>query len=391
MAETVLYNVASAVAAELVSRYGKEFLDYWIADLTAAEAQPSNDGDGASQFVVIGLGRCGCHIAAELSEIVASRLPETGAIPNQNASQWFREMFAQSGLPGLPKPALQFEPIMLVGDIDETSFADLDGLLKKGNVPKEVKNRLLRLTYQPIAEGGVGHVPIFAEFLSRGLLSIPSYQSEAESTKWQVARDYLTSFASASGDLPRLVFYVFSTGGGTGAGSAAEIMRPQSYARNVRKIGREMYFTGVGVLPYDVVRNQRRLANTGRMLVQYLADPNIRLQDTSAYDEAPSCDGGAFVQFKDSRTDNSDHGEQFRDVLPWNGLALISNRMMSESLGEDGTEINQEHVESNANQYIAQQIFNLAAAQFPLPSFATLTQSPSTKRTSRLYDSIPMT
>ena len=52
------------------------------------------------------------------------------------------------------------------------------------------------------------------------------YGTVGESTKWQAARDYLTSFAGTAGELPRLVFYAFSTGGGMGADSAAEIQVP---------------------------------------------------------------------------------------------------------------------------------------------------------------------
>jgi len=64
-------------------------------------------------------------------------------------------------------PALRFEPIVLVGDIDETSFDDVGGLLEQGGIPKYVQEGFPQLNYSPLAEGGVGHVPIFAEFLTK--------------------------------------------------------------------------------------------------------------------------------------------------------------------------------------------------------------------------------
>lgn len=54
-------------------------------------------------------------------------------------------------------------------------------------------------------------------------------------------------------------------------------------------------------------------------------------------------------------------------MMPWDGLALISNDVMS-AIGNDGI-VPQEVVESNTNQYIAQQMFNLAAAQFSAATF----------------------
>ena len=55
-----------------------------------------------------------------------------------------------------------------------------------------------------------------------------------------------------------------------------------------------------------------------------------------------------------------------KPMMPWNGLAFISNDVMSASSSDP---LNLEEVESNANQYIAQQVFNLAAAQFPAAEF----------------------
>lgn len=317
----------------------------------------TRDVQSTPPFLVVGLGRCGCHVSAELSEIISRTNEPLGADSPTGAEPWYRGMFGLGTQGAGDKPALRFEPIMLVGDIDETSFTDVEGLLQQGQVADDVRDKLLRLDYRPIGTGGVGHVPLFAEFLSRAMMAFPE-----ETSRWSHARDFLTSFSlENSTHVPRLVFYIFSTGGGTGAGSAAEIMRAQSYARAVRKLDREMYFTGFGIMPHEIVGNDLMQANSGRMIVQYLADLNIRLDSPAAYDEALSCDGGTYVTLTTTDRDVRE------DVLPWNGLALVSNRMMSSATGQDAA--NQEDVESDANQYIAQQVFNMAAAQFPAAGF----------------------
>ena len=45
-------------------------------------------------------------------------------------------------------PALRFEPIVLVGDIDETSFDDVGGLLEQGGVPKYVQEGIPAIKLQ---------------------------------------------------------------------------------------------------------------------------------------------------------------------------------------------------------------------------------------------------
>ena len=354
-------DAAAPIAVSLISRFGKKLIAYWLArsdiDLpgTSAHTDPS---DQVPPFLVVGLGRCGCHVSAELSQIISSHRPTVSKqSPKPKA---VLDMFWSPR--GPESPPLLFKPIMLVGDIDETSFNDIDGLLDKGGVEAEVKTNYLRLNYQPIAEGGVGHVPIFAEFISKALLLIPD-GPDPQNRSWQNARNFLTSFSASAEAMPRLVFYIFSSGGGTGAGSASEIMRAQNYARIQARSRREYYFSGITILPRRITRDQRQIINTGRTIIQYLSSLNIELESRESYDESPSCAGGAFLEVDDERSGTEG---QKNSIMPWNALAFISNDIMSSS-ANDPMDI--EEVESNTNQYIAQQVFNLAAAQFPAAYF----------------------
>ena len=368
---TTIRGHRGAELGKLVSRYGKPLVSYYLgsdADHTSPQAdQESPDDRGVPPFVVVGLGRCGCHVSAELAEIMALNRPGGAARRKPtDKSRWMSQFFGQRG----ETPVLQFEPIMLIGDIDETAFVDVDGLMREGGVPEDMRKDFLKLNYQALAEGGVGHVPVFAEFVSKGLLLLPAVE-RADVPLWSTARGLLLNFSTKRKQIPRLVFYVFSSGGGTGAGSAPEIMRAQSYAKTVTNVDREMYFTGVSILPANISRDQTLLINTGRTLVRYLADLNINLESRAAYDGAPSCAASSFIEMPDQmqpgmELDENDGRVTSRPILPWNALALISNDVMETSANQAQTF---DEAESNANQYIAQQVFNLAAAQFPAAEF----------------------
>lgn len=409
-------------AAALLSRHGKTLIDYWVIknkkqeEIRVAE-EDSQAGKNEDQesgvnvqdiapFVVIGLGRCGCHVAAELAAIIEANQPKKDSEVLSTRDHKLRDN--RSWLSNFLKPGVsgnqvfQFEPVMLIGDIDETSFLDVDGILEQEGVPQEIQKQFLKLNYQPLAEGGVGHVPIHAEFLTKSLLLLPGTKQEVDHP-WETARGFLTTFATRVEKLPRLIFYIFSAGGGTGAGSAAEVMRAQSYAKIMAKINREMYFTGTAILPQEILSDQRKLLNTGRTIVQYLADLNIQLEDKDSYYDAPDCIAGSFVKFSESKeqidqledlgaeeitdsnieatndVDNNDINDENlysseeelgeEPVLPWNGLAFISNDVMAAS---SSNPLGLGHVETKANQYIAQQMFNLAAAQVSTGEFSSI-------------------
>ncbi len=360
---------------KLISYYGKQLFEYYL-NLTAEEIEVLSEIDNTPQesppFLVVGLGRCGCHVTAELAEIIASNSARVDESMHKDRDKGKKmlDLFRS----GKSAPVLKFEPQMLVGDIDETAFQDVDGLLKKGGVPEEITKRLLRLNYNPLAEGGVGHVPLFAEFITRGLLLLPTQPEETTDSSWIPARNFLTSNFFSDRQTSRLVFYIFSTGGGSGSGSAAAMMKAQRYAMSVsQKPKPQIYFTGVAVMPENIIQNRRHLINTGRNIIQYLADLNIVLDDPACYTSAPVFNSSAEVRVNNKTT----------KMMPWDGLALISNDVMS-AIGNESI-VPQEVVESNTNQYIAQQMFNLAAAQF---SAATFEKDETVETTKENYQAI---
>lgn len=344
---------------KLISYYRKELFEYYL-NLTEAEiestSEPEKTTEESPPFLVVGLGRCGCHVTAELAEIIASNSANADEMLQKDRERGRKMLNLFRS--GKSAPVLKFEPLMLVGDIDETAFQDVDGLLKKGGVPEEITKKLLRLNYNPLAEGGVGHVPLFAEFITRGLLLLPAKTPETIDKAWIPARNFLTNNFFSDRKTSRLVFYIFSTGGGSGSGSAAAMMKAQRYAMSVSdKPKPQIYFTGVAVMPENIIQNRRHLINTGRNIIQYLADLNIVLEGEASYTSAPVFNSSAEVQVGNKRT----------KMMPWDGLALISNDVMS-AMGNEAI-VPQEVVESNTNQYIAQQMFNLAAAQFSAATF----------------------
>lgn len=347
---------AGAIGTELTkitSVYGKQHFSYWIneqkPDLPGQE-QGRLEQKNEPPFAVIGMGRCGCHVTTALAQMVTvatGRRKPSG----DGDSSWnlVSRLFRPDSVAGV----LRLEPIMLVGDIDETTYEDIDGLLNEPGEGPGVADRILRFGYRPLAVGGAGHVPLFAEYLTRGLLYLPPTADEAKTDRGNgTARNYLIDSYLQAPHHARLVFYVFSAGGGTGSGAAAELIRAQRYAiANATGPEPQIYFTGFAVLPADVRTNNRRMVNTGRMLVQYLADLNVRLDGEGDYSDAPTFQSGCHVETE----------EGAKQMLPWDGLALVSNDVM---FIEDAPGATREGAETKANQYMAQQMFNLAASQF---------------------------
>lgn len=360
------------VVGSLVSRYGKRLIEYHLPDalpnlFILEKSNKSGQEPDIPPFLVVGLGRCGCHVTAELAEHLAfaTALSRAAVQPKSTVTSLAKLFpFNNRNSP----PIFNFEPILVIGDIDETAFADVDGMLNTGGVSDETKERLFRLTYHPLATGGAGHVPLFAEFLTRSLLLLPSLKASDEDSPWSHARNFLLNYFSETRSTSRLVFYVFSTGGGSGAGSASEIMKAQRFAMIKARVPEpQVYFTGVAVLPQNVVLNQRHGINTGRTIVQYLSDLNLVLDDKSRYNQAPGFQGSAYVIGEGTKT----------DLMPWEGLAFISNDVMAAAV--EGS-MSVEQIESSSNRYIAQQMFNMAAAQAPTAQYKTEEATPITKR-----------
>ena len=78
----------------LVSRYGKKVIEYSFShEIQEPQVEPNKE-KGVPPFVVLGLGRCGCHVSAELSEIIAFNEPSTrGKTKNNPRFSWMSSFF----------------------------------------------------------------------------------------------------------------------------------------------------------------------------------------------------------------------------------------------------------------------------------------------------------
>lgn len=317
-------------------------------------------------FAVVGLGRCGSHITQRLADMIGEATRE-----ERGARKWFQGLF------GGKQNLRELVPFMIIGDTDHTTWGELQRTISHR---ESVRENVLHLDFAPIAMGGAGHVPLFSEFLTRALLaaSLPNASGSdargASQTRWRDGYQYLVNIDP---DRTRLVFYVFSTGGGTGAGASIELMRGQrrSLAERSSSTG-QTYFSGVAILPGSDERDLRRTINTGRTIVRYLAELNILTSDEdSFYNSAPSFAAGArwsgTTGEPDRQTENNQRnaetigepGESQVPLLPWDGMALVSNAVMACVGGAQKQSM--EAAEQYANQYVAQQMFTLAAAVFP--------------------------
>lgn len=373
--------LAGKAAVEIGSELTDVVIRYWFAGETVyterfvQELKRERDGD-LPPFMIIGLGRCGSHVTSMLAQVVAKRAqaaaehdPEGKSGPKRKNFS-IRNFFSLSG--SNAKPIISIEPMMVVGDIDESTFSDIDELLKSS--PGGISERVMVIDYDPLARGGVGHVPIFAEFLTRCLLSAPPAKKEKsltsnredqpKFTRWEKARTFLIDSTDTIGGQFRLANYVFSAAGGTGCGAASEILRAQRIALLKAGIAASrIYFNGVAVMPHrsKLGSDKTYARNCGRLFVQYLSELNIDLSDARSFEEAPKPRYSTYVTAKGSK--------EKVPVGPWNAMAVVSNDLMVAD-GRDSNFVKFEDAERNANQYIAQQLFNISSAQLPVsPEF----------------------
>ncbi len=132
------------------------------------------------------------------------------------------------------------------------------------------------------------------------------------------------------------------------------------------------YYCGVAVLPElreETRANERkRMLNVGRFVAQYLADQSIILNEESDYTDVPKYRGGSVIaRVVPSNGENAEMQAAEKPPVrasSWNCVLFVSNSIMrsaDESL-ERAVEL--------ANQYIAQQLFNLAGPQISARNLA---------------------
>lgn len=391
-----------AASALLISRYGKRPIAYFLPGKSKEEPSTADQLEQPN-FAVVGMGRCGVHVAVALHLMVykeATAAARDGSISTRRTNvlkNWIRELVN----PSSGKKALSFKPVMLVGDTDDTTFADVKGLTaprQVGSAPTSEDASVLVLSYDPLATAGVGNNPILAQFFTRALLLCPDSKIGGQTFDWSAARQFLLAVESDGRKRdrfpeektpPRLAFYVFSAAGGTGCGAAAEILRAQQFALAAANQSALTYYCGVAVLPdpksehEDALRSQRkRMLNVGRFVVQYLADQSIILPDESAYTEVPTYRGGSIIAHvapEEQSNDTHSEPKPIVEVNSWNSVLFVSNSIMrpADEPLERAVEL--------ANQYIAQQLFNLAGPQI---SARNLTISDPNKLPQKNFETI---
>jgi hypothetical protein len=351
----VLIGPAAGPAAIVLSRTGKKIFSIWLEKNSPSAANTDNQFKLPSgqfpPFAIVGLGRCGTHITAHVARMVIDSLNRNPNTERERARFLFR-LFGRAQV----DPKFTIEPLMMVGDLDPTTLEEIRGLIaisKDGQIDEDRDGffrRILKIGYDPLSVSGAGHLPIVGQFITRCLLALPSKVNGGDLEGWAKARSYLLDYSTQESSATRMVFYVFSAGGGSGSGSAPELMRAQRLALIAPdNPDPEMYFCGISVLPYDQKRNKTHRVNTGRFFIQYLADLAIRLPDKSYYYRALEYEYGLTL-----RT-----GDAIKPIEPWDGLAVVSNDTLRAS--EKG--VSKEEVDQHVNQYVAQQIFNLASGQ----------------------------
>lgn len=359
------------ITSALISHYGKRPIQYILPEQSGNVEQPIDPDAAAPDFAVIGMGRCGSHVAVVLHNMISSKSNDSFNERRVNNKNWFNFSLSRRN-----NKVLEFKPVMLVGDTDETTFADLNelaNLSKPSDIVDGGQNEFLKLSYAPLADRGVGQNPIISQFLTRALLVFPEPNQSKDELAWQNAKNFLLSVENVGNKKesklpPRIAFYIFSAAGGTGCGAASEVLRAQQYA-TVKETGNALtYYCAVAVLP-DVKENEtKRILNTGRFIVQYLSEKRIIVNSEDDYTKVPIYEGSSEIIKVLQRDDpvvslELDINSDSVPTSSWDSVLFVSNSIM-DRIGNKSESDALEH----ANEYIAQQLFNLAGPQMSASS-----------------------
>ncbi|OUM72528.1 hypothetical protein AUC60_17735 [Pseudomonas caspiana] len=348
--------------------------------------RPHIDGDNEQRcsqsfpsVCLIGLGHCGSNIALDVAELVfnARKFYSNEELTSErwfpigksrfekksNFAQWIRHNVRL--LPNkMSKPLFLVEPLVILGDLDK----DIAGRIhlsrrgqKSGFLRYYSKMKIMDLS--EVHAGGAGNAPILGQYLAKIILNRETQQFS--SLDWKMIHSYLIDSCGIKANQSRLYFSIFSAGGGTGSGMASEFGLAQQHSYMNKTFDTKptdedngnsshsfvfepIFSSGICVLP-NVSQHSGEMSealhiNAGRLLCKYLSE---------------EWDFSYNVANEVSSTSNV-----MERIRPWNAMMLISNDIMR--YAEEGgnslcSDVNA--MEKHANQYIAQQIFNILTAQ----------------------------
>jgi hypothetical protein len=318
-----------------------------------------------------------CLIKAKNAYLEELNGPKSTPVQKNRSNRWLKNLISQSQKQ-LNRSVYLVEPIVLVGDLDQ----DISGRIHYSSYTEETNyladyNKLSVMKFNEVHAGGAGNTPILGQYLAKVILNkdIETFEDET----WKLDHAFLIDSCGIKANQSRLFFYIFSAGGGTGSGMAAEFGLAQQYSymsktfeskvtpknnstdkkENSSFVFEPIFTCGIGILP-NITSQKQELSealhiNAGRLLCRYLAEE----MDFSTSDEAFD---------KDHDSDDNEKGKKPPIKLrPWNTLMLISNDIMKYANAISDKQSNQDidvnAMEKYANQYISQQIFNILTAQ----------------------------
>jgi hypothetical protein len=324
---------------------------------------------------LIGLGRCGSNIALDVASLVYNARQfylsefnnEEKAVTEQDfrPTRWIRSNLLRTPSKDR-KPVFLIEPLVMLGDLDK----DIEGRIRfsrKGETSGFLSDysKLKIMDLSEVHAGGAGNAPILGQYLAKIILNKDTQRfSNAD---WKFIHSYLIDSCGIKANQSRLYFYIFSAGGGTGSGMAAEFGLAQQFSymsktfdtknfdenpesRDHSFVFEPIFTSGICVLPnISDQRSEMSEAlhiNAGRLLCKYLAEE---------WDFSYNFDN-----------EENSEASVMRRIRPWNAMMLISNDIMRYAEESDDGNIQNIDVnamERHANQYISQQIFNILTAQ----------------------------
>ena len=108
----VAAGTAGRVAVTFLSEFGKEFYTYWQSK-SAGMANSDDVLQKDAPFAVVGLGRCGTHVTAQLARMVMKTLDDEGEPARKPRPTLWGRFFGANRA----GQALTPEPFMVVGDL----------------------------------------------------------------------------------------------------------------------------------------------------------------------------------------------------------------------------------------------------------------------------------